>query len=96
MAKPTAEQIIQRLANANGIHPALMRRRIEQALQNILADTSQPHSYMLADLFPHGYPTVDEFVVALESDLYDALLPELPGWKWDGAGYRNTQALEEA
>ncbi len=64
MVELTAEQIIERIANANGVHPALMRQRIERALQNIIADTTQPHPFMLADLFPHGNPTVDELVVA--------------------------------
>lgn len=58
--KITANQIIERIANANGIDPAVMRQQIEQTLQNIIADTSQPHSFMLADLFPGGKPTVDE------------------------------------
>ena len=89
MAGSTADQIIERIANANGVEPAVMRRQIEQALQNITADTSQPHSFMLADLFPSGKPTVDEFVVALEYELYNAMIPVFPGWRWDGAGYRN-------
>ena len=51
MARLTAKQIIERIANANGIEPAIMRQQIEQALQNIIADTAQPHSFMLAALF---------------------------------------------
>lgn len=94
MVELTAEQIIERIANANGVHPVLMRQRIEQALQNIIADTTQPHPFMLADLFPCGNPTVDELVVALESELYDAMMPALPGWEWDGKGYRNIRFPE--
>lgn len=52
MAGLTAEQIIERIANANGVEPAIMRQQIEQALQVILADTTHPHCLMLADLFP--------------------------------------------
>ena len=89
MAGLTADQIIERIANANGVAPAVMRQQIEQALQNIIADMTQPHSFMLADLFPGGKPTVDELVVALEYELYDAMMPSFPGWKWDGEGYRN-------
>ena len=79
MAGLTAEQIIERIANANGIGSAVMRQQIEQALQIIIADTIQPHSFMLADLFPGGKPTVDELVVALEYELYDAMMPLFPG-----------------
>ena len=85
----TADQIVERIANANGFEPAVMRQQITQALQNIIEDTSQPHSFMLSDLFPCGKPTVDELVVALEYELYDAMMPLLPGWEWDGEGYRN-------
>lgn len=88
----TAEQIIERIANANGAEPEVMRRKIEQALQNIIADTTQPHCYMLADLFPGGKPTTEELVVALEYDLYNAMMPTFPGWEWDGDGYRNTKS----
>jgi len=91
----TADQIIERIANANGAEPAVMRQQIEQALQNIIADTTQPHSFMLADLFPDGKPTVNEFVVALEYALYDAMMPIFPGWKWDGEGYRNIRMSEK-
>ena len=89
MAGLTADQIIERIANANGAEPAVMRQQIEQALQNIIADTTQPHSFMLADLFPGGKPTVDELVTTLEYELYDAMMPRFPGWEWDGEGYRN-------
>jgi len=89
MARLTADQIIERIANANGSEPAVMRQRIEQALRNIIADAAQPHSLMLADLFPGGRPTVDELVVALEDELYDAMMPKFPGWEWDGEGYWN-------
>lgn len=88
-----ADQIIERISNANGVEPAVMRQQIEQALQNIIADTAQPHSFMLADLFPGGKPTVDELVAALEYELYDAMMPILPGWEWDGEGYRNIRLL---
>lgn len=91
----TAEQIIERIANANGIEPAVMREQIEQALQNIMVDISQPHSDMLADLFPGRKPTVDELVVTLEYELYDAMMPKFPGWEWDGEGYRNIRLLKK-
>lgn len=87
----TAEQIIERIANANGMESAVMRQQIEQALQNIIVDTTQPHSFMLADLFPGGKPTVDELVVALEHELYDTMMPRFSGWEWDGEGYRNVK-----
>lgn len=90
MAGLTADQIIERIANANGTEPAVLRRQMEQALQNMISDTAQPHSFMLADLFPGGEPTVDELAVALEHELYDAMMPRFPGWEWDGEGYRNT------
>lgn len=95
MAISTADQIIECIANANGVTPAIMRRKIEQALENIVTDTTQPHWAMLADLFPGGNPTVDELVVALESELYDTMMPKLPGWKWDGEGYRNIRLPKE-
>lgn len=89
----TADQIIERIANANGIEPEAMRQQIEQTLQKIISDTAQPHSFMLADLFPGGTPTVDELVVALESELYNNMMPTFPGWEWDGDGYRNIDLL---
>ena len=89
----TADQIIERIANANGVDMAVMRQQIEQALQNIMVDTTQPHSFMLAGLFPDGKPTVDELVVALEYELYDTMMPIFPGWEWDGDGYRNIRFL---
>lgn len=52
MAGLTADQIIERIANANGVEPAVMRQQIEQALQNIIADPTQPHCYMLAACSP--------------------------------------------
>lgn len=79
MAGSTADQIIERIANANGVKPAVMRQQIEQALQNIIADTTQPHSFMLKDLFSGSKPTVDEVVVALEYELYNAMMPRSPG-----------------
>jgi len=93
MAGLTADEIIERIANANGTEPAEMRQQIEQALKNIRVDTSQPYSFLLADLFPGGNPTVDELVVALEYVLYDTMMPILPGWEWDGEGYRNIRFL---
>ncbi len=89
MAGLTADQIIARIANANGADPSVMRQQIEHALQNIVSDTSRPHSLMLSDLFPGGKPTVDELVVALEHELYNGMMPMFPGWEWDGEGYRN-------
>lgn len=91
MSGLTADQIIERIANANGVEPAVMRQQMEQALQNIVVDTTQPHSCMLTDLFPNSKPTVDELVIALEHELYDAMMPILPGWQWDGEGYRNVR-----
>ena len=79
MAGLTADQIIARIANANGIEPAVMRQQIEQTLQDIIVDTTQPHSYMLADLFPGGKPTVDEFVTLLENELHDAMMTRFLG-----------------
>ncbi len=75
MARSTADQIIERIAIANGTEPAVMRQQIDQAFQNIIADTTQPHSFMLADMFPGIKPTVDELVIALEYELYDAMIP---------------------
>lgn len=43
MAELTANQIIERIANANGVEPAVMRQQMEQALRNTIADTTQPH-----------------------------------------------------
>ena len=94
MAGLTAEQIIERIANANGVEPEVMRQQIEKALQNIIDDTTQPHSFMLTDLFHGGKPTVDELVVALEYELYGSMMPVFPGWEWDGEGYRNTKFLQ--
>ena len=88
-----ANQIIERIANANGVEPTVLRQQIEQALQSIMADTTQPHSFMLADLFTNGKPTVDELIVALEYELYDAMMPRFPGWEWDGEGDRNIRLL---
>lgn len=89
MAGLTADQIIERIATANNVAPAVMRQQIEQTLQNI----TQPHSFMLADLFPGGKPTLDEIIAALEYDLYDAMMPKFFGWEWDGIGYRNIRLL---
>ncbi|MBE6885454.1 MAG: hypothetical protein E7486_00765 [Ruminococcaceae bacterium] len=89
MAEFTANQIIERIANANGIEPEVMEQQIRQALQNIIADTTQPHSLMLTDLFPGGEPTVDEFVIALECELYDAMIPRSPRRERDGAENQN-------
>ena len=93
MAGLTADQIIERIATANGAKPAVARQQIEQVLQNMIADTTQPHASMLANLFPGGKPSVDELVVALEYELYEATMPRFPGWEWDGEGYRNLRLL---
>lgn len=90
MSGLTADQIIERLANANGVEPSIMRQQIEQAFEAILSDTTQPHSFMLTNLLSCEKPTVEEMVVALEYALYDMMMPILPGWEWDGEGYRNT------
>lgn len=94
MSGLTADQIIERIASANGIESAVMRQQIALAIQSIIDDTVQPHSVMLSDLFPGGKPTVDEFVLALEYELYDAMMPRFPGWEWDGEGYLNTEFFE--
>ena len=87
MSKFTADQIIARIANANDIEPAVLRRQIEQSLPNIVADpTFTPETPL-----PSGNPTVDELIVSLEYELYDAMMPRFPGWEWDGGGYRNIQ-----
>ena len=86
MTRSAADKIIERIATANGTDPAVLRQQIEQALQNIIADTTRPHFFMLADLFPGGKPTVDELVVALEYELYDAMMPKFSEWEWDEEG----------
>lgn len=93
MADLAADQIIERIAHANGIEPAEMRKQIEQTLQDILNDATQHHSAILSYLFPSGKPNVDEFVVALEYELYDTMMPVFPEWVWDGDGYRNIRLL---
>lgn len=92
MAGLTAKQIVERIANANGAEPAVMRQLMEQALQNIITDTAHPHAFMLEDLFPGGNPTTDELIVALEYELYSAMMPVFPGWEWDGVGYRRIES----
>ncbi len=87
--KRKANQIIGRIANANNTSPEVMRSQIDAALEKIVGDTSQPHGLMMSDLFPDGRPATDEFVVALEQELYDSMIPKYPGWEWDGVGYRN-------
>jgi len=72
--KRKASQIPERIARANSMSPEIMRSQIDTALENIMRDTSQPHGFMLKDLFPNGKPTTDEFVVALEYVLYDFML----------------------
>ena len=89
MSGLTAEHIIERIANANGVEPARMRKYIEKAVENITSDTASVHYSMLKDMFQNGKPTVDELVEALEYELYDAMMPPIPGWQWDGDGYRN-------
>lgn len=91
--KRKACQIIERIANANGISPEALRLQMDAALDRIVGDTSHPHGGMLEDLFPDGRPTTDEFVVALEYALYDFMIPQYEGWEWDGAGYRNIALL---
>lgn len=70
-----------------------MRSQIDEALENIVGDTSGPHRFMLENLFPDGRPTTDEFVIALEHELYDSMMPKYAGWEWDGVGYRNIALL---
>ena len=82
MTRSTADQIIERIANAKGLEPAVMRQQLEQALQNIIADTTNPSCSILAELFPGGKPTVDEFVVKLECLLYTMMIPGYPEQRW--------------
>ena len=77
----TADQIVQRIANANGAAPEVMRKRIEQVIERVGADTEN-----LA---------YDERIIALEHELYDGLMPGFPGWEWDGDGYRNIRLTGE-
>ncbi len=91
--KRKASQIIERIAKANGTSPEVMRSQMDAALANILRDTSQPQKFMLEDLFPDGRPTTDEFVAALEHELYDSMMPKYEGWEFDGVGYRNIALL---
>jgi len=88
-----ADRIIASIANANNTTPEVMRSQIDAALEKIVRDTSQPQGRMLNDLFPNGRPTTDEFVVALERELYDSMIPKYEGWEWDGVGYRNIALL---
>lgn len=88
-----ADQIIERIANANGTSPEVMRSQINAALENIVRDPSQSRGFKLNDLFPDGRPTMDEIVVALEQKLYDSMIPQYAGWEWDGTGYKNIALL---
>ena len=81
MAGLTADQIVKRIANANGAEPEVMRKRIEQVIEKIVADT--------------GTPMADDLIIALEHELYNALMPQFPGWEWDGEGYRNIRMNEK-
>lgn len=87
--KRKADRIIASIANANNTTPKVMQSQIDAALDRIARNTSQPQGRMLNDLFPNGRPTTDEFVVALERELYDSMIPKYEGWEWDGVGYRN-------
>ena len=93
MTELTATQIIACIAYSNDVEPELIRRQIEESLQKIWQDKSHPHSVMLANLFPKGRPTTDEFIAAFQQELYDAMMPRFPDWEWDGAGYRNIRLL---
>ena len=95
MAGFTADQIVERIANANGEEPTAIRHKIEKVLQKMIADTNHPCSSKLADRVCGSKPTMDELVVALEYELYDAMMPVLPGWEWDGEGYRNIGLLRK-
>ena len=89
----TADQIIERFANANGTEPAQIRQQIEQTLQNIITVTAQPDCFMMAHLFSDDKPTTDELIVALEYELYNVMMPSFPGWTWDEEGYQNNHLL---
>lgn len=95
MAGLTAEQIIERIADANGAEPSVMRRQIEQTLRNLIADPARACAVMSDELRSGNRPTVDEWIVALEYELYDAMMPRFPGWEWDGEGYWNIRLLGE-
>ena len=88
MTDLTADQIVERIANANETTPEIMRQKVENVIQSILTDMPQS---LLADTFSGQKPSVDELVVALEHRLYDILMPTFPGWVWDGDGYRNIE-----
>ena len=95
MSGLTADQIIQRIANANGLEPVEIRDRIKQTLWTIIANTTQHRSVSLADLSNGGEFPFDQFVVILEHELYKMMMPKIPGWEWDGDGYRNIRLLGE-
>ena len=86
MTELTAEQIVERIAHANGIEPAVMRQRIEQVI-------SQPHFSLCADRLSEGEHSLEERIVALEAKLYDVMVPQFIGWQWDGDGYWNIRLL---
>ena len=77
MTEFTAEQILERIANMNGVTPAEMLPKVEEALWNMI---------LVSDRTKH---TLEEWIVIKENDLYDVLMPVIPGWEWDGDGYRN-------
>ena len=91
MTDLTADQIVERIANANETKPAIMRQKVENVIQSILTDMPQSQTALLADTFSGQKPSVDELIVALEHWLYDILMPTFPGWVWDGDGYRNIE-----
>lgn len=93
MAKLSADQIIKRIANANSTEAAVMRPQIEQVLHRIIREDARSHSFTSEGPFSDKKPTFEELVIALEYELYDAMMPEFPGWEWDGEGYRNTGLL---
>ena len=93
MSGTTADQIVERIANANCTEPSAMRQRIEQYFVDMLGDPAGPYASVVAELSPGGKPDVDALVVALEDTLYDAMIPSFPGWEWDGSGYRNIRFI---
>ena len=95
MAGLTADQIIERIANANGTEPEVIRRQTEQTIVRIMNEPGNPGRLILAELFSCGRLTLDALVVALEYELYDAMMPVFPGWEWDGEGYRNIRVFRQ-
>jgi len=81
MAELSAEQIVERIANANGVEPHKMQRKIEASLQKMLCDPLHPYYSLVAELFPNENPSLEELIVEMQYELYEELLPTFPGWE---------------